>query len=178
MGRHLTVRAAQAAVCLMLGGISVLAGCGNGTSRPPYPALTNRLVAAFNSEYHQALGSSIWIASRSVPPERWVEARAAAQAVVRACNEGTGTWIVAVGLVNTWITKHPILVVFMNPPGPHVPPTSGGLGVLVPGPGSTVVPTTSPNFPLNNWYAAVVTSPGQPFCTYGYSPNLPALPTH
>lgn len=144
--------------------IAVLEGCGATGGASPYPPLTEAMIRAVNSQYNgEDPPTRFSISSRSVPPNDDVQAKKAARAGIRACNEGAGTWILAVGLVNSTIAKRPVFAVFMNPPGNHIGP-------------STESP--SPDVPPLNWYAAFVTSIGQPFCTLGHSSNLPALPVH
>jgi len=103
------------------------------------------------------------IASAAVPSAQLAAAKSATKAVIRDCNEGTGTWIIGVGLVNSTIAKQPIFAVFMNPPGNHIAPSAE---------------RPVPGAPRLNWYAAFVTSLSQPFCTFGHSPNLPLLTVH
>jgi hypothetical protein len=144
--------------------IAVLGGCGASQSASPYRPLTEGMIRAVNYQYDvEAPPIRFSIASRSVPLNEEVQAKAAAKAVVRDCNEGAGTRIVAVGLVNSTIAKHPVFAVFMNPPGHHIWHSAE---------------SPPPDAPPLNWYAAFVTSVGRPFCTFGHSPNLPALRVH
>lgn len=145
-----------------------LAGCSGPSARSLYPPLTERLVAAVNYQYNAGNARSqpavsFSISSASVPPNEAAAARSAAREAVQDCNEGVGTRIVAVGLVRSTLAKQPIFAVFMNPPGQHTAPSAEPL---------------SPSHPRLNWYAAFVSSPKQPFCTFGHSPSLPALPVH
>lgn len=126
-----------------------------------YPPLTQRLIGAVNSQYRGEYSFSI--SSASVPADQVAAAKSAVKVVVGHCNGGKGTWIVAVGTVRTNISKRAILAVFTNPPGQHLPISTGSL---------------APEAHRLNWYAIFVTSLTQPFCTFGYSPRLPALPIH
>ena len=141
--------------------IAVLGGCGASQGASPYPPLTEGMIRAVNYQYNgESPPIRFSIASRSVPPNEAAQAKKAARAGIRDCNEGAGTWIVAVGLVNSTTAKHPVFAVFMNPPGNHIGPSAE---------------SPPPDVPPLNWYAAFVTSVGQPFCTFGHSPNLPAF---
>jgi hypothetical protein len=162
---------------------ALICGCAAGSRvRPPYPPLTRELVAAVNNQYGHGVSYtpplSFSISSASISSGERPAAQKAVEAVVRDCNEGTRTSIVGVGLVNSTFSHHPIFAVFVNPPGPHIAPTSGGLGVVAPGPGVTATSTTQPALPLLNWYAGFVRSNIRVFCTFGHSPHLPALPVH
>lgn len=145
--------------------ISFLGGCGGSQGSSPYPPLTEGMIRAVNYQYNiqsQAIPPIRFsIASGSVPPNQAAAAKTAAGAAIRDCNEGAGTWIVAVGLVNSTIAKRPIFAVFMNPPGKHIDPSAE---------------SPPPDLPPLNWYAGFVTS--QPFCTFGYWSALPPLPVH
>lgn len=150
-------------------GACALAVCGcTGTTRFLFPPLTRGLISAVNAQYssagvHVQPPVAFSISSAEVPPDQWAAANAAAKAVVHDCNSGEGTRIVAAGLVTSAGEKRPIFAIFMNPPGSHIAPYSG------PVPSSAVV---------LNWYAGFTSGKGKAFCTFGYSPYLPPLPTH
>ena len=113
---------------------------------------------------------SVSIESSSVPQGQEAGAEAAVRAIARECNEGSGAWVVAVGLVhhNSFGLMPPIggvkpqWVVFVNPRGAHIAPSAEPL----------------PHPEILNWYAGFLTNPTQPFCTFGYSQSLPRLPVH
>lgn len=161
---------------------AILGGCGaDASSRPPYPPLTRELVAAVNNHYLQAIYTppiSFSMASASVSPSKDTAAKRAVKTVIHGCNEGTGTRVVGVGLVNASFSSQPIFGVFMNPPGPHISPSSGGLAAQVPSPGVRATSTTQPAIPLLNWYAGFIRPSSGVFCTFGQSPQLPELPVH
>jgi len=160
-----TMRTPPSAAFAIISAVAMAGGCGDSTSS--YPPLTERLVAAVNYLYNVESRSvppvRFSIASATVPSAQVAAAKTAAEAAIRDCNEGSGTWIIAVGLVDSTIARQPIFAVFMNPPGNHIAPSAEA---LVPG------------APRLNWYAAFMTSLSQPFCTFGHSPNLSPLPIH
>jgi hypothetical protein len=162
---------------------ALLGGCSAGSPDPPhFPPLTKELVAAVNYQYSHGVKSTppttFSIASASISPSQESAAQKAVEVVVRDCNEGSGAWILGVGLVNSSFSGQPIFAVFVNPPGSHIPPTSGGLGVVAPSSSVTAIPTTQPASSLLNWYAGFIRSNGRVFCTFGHWPHLPALPVH
>jgi len=111
---------------ILISAVAAVGGCVGGQT--PYPPLTERLIAAVNYVYNVE-GRSVppvrfSIASAAVPSAQAAATKTAVKAVIRACNEGSGTWIVAVGLVNSTIAKQPVFAVFMNPPGNHVVPSA------------------------------------------------------
>ena len=145
----------------------VLTSCGKSTAT--YPGLTAELLAAVNQQY--AGQYSITVSSASVPLGKLTAATSTAKAIIHDCNEGSGATVVALGQVNinaNPVTVHPsvnqsrVWAVFVNPRGSHIGPSTE--------------PTPHPV--VLNWYAGFLTSPTQPFCTFGYSRTLPRLPIH
>jgi hypothetical protein len=143
-------------------------GCGGGVHA--YPQLTSALISAVNHLYvGEFVVSTV---SASVPPNEHSAASAAAQLIMRECNEGAGTTVVAIGQVRVTagpgvarvnLGQDPIWAVFVNPKGQHIAPSSG---------------RSTGRSRVLNWYAGFVTTRKQPFCSFGYSSALPRLPTH
>lgn len=104
----------------------------------------------------------VTIVSRSVPPGKAATATRALHRVVRACNEGHGTTVVAIGRVRGNFARGIFWAVYVDPPGEHLAPSAEAV----------------PHPVHLNWYAGFLSSWAHPFCTFGHSRGLPPLPVH
>lgn len=159
-------------VCTALG---VFLGVSQSNSASPPPSIKT-LIAAFNAQYRgqwTSVGTSSALVTIKAHPVQVTSvlattrspmtAAAAFASVARDCNDGYGTSLVRAALVKTGWSRHTLWAVFVDPPGPHIGPSSGP-------------PVAYPA--ILNWYVGFIdpTGAGRPFCSFGYSPSLPPLP--
>ena len=97
------------------------------------------------------------------------------------CGLGSGALVVAAGYVEGTLSPKPVLTVLLNPTGDHGGTSAGGSGEP---PVSAQPPNWYVGFLIPGGRVVSVQADGDPvlgpnlFCTFGYSPNLPPLPTH
>lgn len=172
--RELSKRPVSITVIALVPLLVITSCLGSSAPSTAYPPLTRALLSAVNEEYVGVY--SFTLLRASVPTSEVATAHSAAGTVIRTCNEGRGTTVVAVGLVKGSISKHPLFAVFVNPPGSHEP--ASGQGSISTQSGGGIVNPPPQSVAPNNWYAGFVTAGGEPFCTFGHSELLPVLPTH